>query len=331
MPEKWMRPGEGDPDFGFLNDAEAPQVTRTESGLPTVNEAFVPENSANDSSSPQNEYETDRAVPVHGPAFPQPGSSATRISPFLMGYAISITILFLTLLLTGRISLSGHHPLESLPDVRPLAPKEFRKVPDGTELPAGHALKLGESRRFGDVVVTPLNVTRDPLAFQGFLSGEPAPQLTTKPVLKLWLRFKNVSNGYGFPPFDAGLMSHRSPDHAVNDTAVVNSLLTAVQQDSALPPVRVLNFLHSMDNYFVITGQESARVIMPGEELTTFIASSEAVSELAVPAEMSFIWRVQFRKGIHERSGNGVTTLIDVSFAGSAIAAGSPAVVVPAG
>ena len=254
-----------------------------------------------------------------------------RMSSIVLGYAFAITLFLLLLLFTGRVSFSRVHVLESLPDVRPLAPNEFLRVPDGTPLPPGHAMKIGESRQFGDVVVTPLKVTREPLKFQGFLSGEPAEQLTTEPVLKLWLKFENAADDYGFPPFDAGLMSHRSPPDAVDDTAVVNSFLVTNPSGGRKTDIRVLNFLQSMDSNFVITGQEASKVIMPGEELATFIASSEAVSELTAPAETEFTWRVQFRKGIHQVSGNGVTTLIDVSFFGSEIADLSPAVVAPAG
>ena len=125
-------------------------------------------------------------------------------------------------------------------------------------------------------------------------------------------------------------MSDIRPD-AVDDTAVVNSFLVTNPSGGQKTDIPVLNFLQSMDSNFVITGQEASKVIMPGEELATFIASSEAVSELTAPAETEFTWRVQFRKGIHQVSGNGVTTLIDVSFFGSEIADLSPAVVAPAG
>ena len=350
MATKNERPDDGEQGLEFLNRSDNQTVESAESGLSEVAAFRVADDVGlehpsqttehddhaaaidRDSRSSSGEFLPSSAVNQAGRArvvgnvpsgangISRSVTIRSRVSSLVLGYAIAITLFFLFLLFTGRVSLSRVHVLESLPDVRPLAPNEFRRVPDGTPLPPGHALKIGASRQFGDVVVTPLKVTREPLTFQGFLSGEPAEQLTTEQVLKLWLKFENAADDYGFPPFDAGLMSHRSPLDAVDDSAVVNSFLTANRSGELQPEVRVLNFLQSMDSNFVITGQDPSKVIMPGEELVTFIASSETVSELTAPAETEFTWRVQFRKGIHENSGNGVTTLIDVSFSGSEIA-----------
>jgi hypothetical protein len=245
---------------------------------------------------------------------------AGKLPAFVVGYAIAITLLLLFFLLTGRISFSAHHALESLPDIRPLPPTEFRKVPDGTSLPEGHVMQLGESRRFGDVVLTPVRVTREPLTFQGFLSGQAEEALTTAPVLKLWLQFENVADDYGFPPFDAGLMSYRSPPNAMDESAAVNSFLTLTVPSTDQPTTRVLNYLQTMDSNFVLIGQESARVIMPDETLNTFMACSEDIAAIHATDETDYTWRIQFRKGVHQSSGNGVTTLVDVTFSGSDIA-----------
>ena len=208
-------------------------------------------------------------------------SKANASSPMLLGYAIALTLLILVCLATGRLSLFGNASLESLPDIRPLAPNEFRKVPDGAPVPEGHVLNLGDSRRFGDVVVTPVRVTREPLKFQGFLSGQPEESLTTTPVLKLWLKFENQSGSYAFPPFDAGLMSHRTPPLSSEDSVIANSFLTVSPSDGA-ESVRVLNYLQTMDSNFVLIGQESARVVAPEESLETFIASSNKIDSVSV-------------------------------------------------
>ena len=245
-------------------------------------------------------------------------SKANASSPMLFGYAIALTLLILVCLATGRLSLFGNASLESLPDIRPLAPNEFRKVPDGAPVPEGHVLNLGDSRRFGDVVVTPVRVTREPLKFQGFLSGQPEESLTTTPVLKLWLKFENQSGSYAFPPFDAGLMSHRTPPLSSDDSVIANSFLTVLPSDGT-ESVRVLNYLQTMDSNFVMIGQESARVVAPEESLETFIASSNKIDSVSVTGDSRLTWRVQFRKGVYESSGNGVTTLVDVQFTGADI------------
>ncbi len=241
--------------------------------------------------------------------------AATRMSrqpsAVLTGYAVAITMILLFLFLTGKVQLFGTHPLESLPDIKPLAPNEFKRVPENAELPKDHVLKLGESRRFGDVVVTPVKVTREPLNFEEFRTATAAPNLATEPVLCLWLQFKSVADGYAFPPFDADLMSSRFPLHSQEESTQVNSFL---RLRSGEQTARVLNYLQTSDSNFVLTGQNSGKSIAPGEELLTFVASEEMLPELAASSDSTATWRVQFRKGVNVESGNGVTTLIDVPF-----------------
>jgi hypothetical protein len=246
-----------------------------------------------------------------------------KSSSAVQGYAIAITLLMIFCLMTGRLKLFGNAALESLPDIRPLDSNEFRKVPDGTPVPEGHVLKLGESRRFGDVVLTPVKVTREPLMFEQFQTKAPATTLTTDPVLKLWLRFENRSGWYAFPPFDAGLMSHRTPRFSTDESTIVNSMLN-VSSPGTSSPVRVLNFLQTMDNAFVIVGQQSGKVILPEETFETFIACSEEIQYLTATPETGYTWRVQFRKGVHGSSGHGVTTLVDVLFSENDITDAAP-------
>ncbi len=245
--------------------------------------------------------------------------SDSRLSAGVLGYAIALTLLLLGLLLTGRLSLTGNSVLESLPDLRPLPPNEFRRIEEGAELPKGHVLKLGESRRFGDVVVTPVKLTKGPLKFRGFLSGEINEKLTSQPVLKLWLNFESVADDYAYPPFDSGLMSNRLPPYSKDAATLANSFLRIFvpSQDSAT--TRKLNYLHTLDNNFVIADQNSAKVLQPGESMLTFIAASENDNDVATNDSTQFVWRIQFRKGVHVSSGNGVTTLIDVKFSGADI------------
>ncbi|HQX52516.1 MAG TPA: hypothetical protein PLY87_19705 [Planctomycetaceae bacterium] len=254
---------------------------------------------------------------------PDSSASSDHVSRKLFvsvaGYAIALTLLLLGLLVTGCLALSSNHVLESLPDLRPLKPNEFRPVPDGTDLPDGHVMRIGESRRFGDVVVTPVRLSMEPLKFQSYNTGVPEDKLTTKPVLRLWLTLENVGD-YAFPPFDAGLMSNRTPPDTQDEATMANSFLTVGVPSGEKSSTRVLNFLQTMDNYFVITGQDCGKVLVPNESLTTFVASNEEINGLKTEDGTSFVWRIQFRKGVNTSSGNGVTTLIDVKFSGADLA-----------
>ena len=240
----------------------------------------------------------------------RPGTIA--VPAWFPGYTAAITLVLLFLLFTGRIQLSANHPLESLPDVRPLAPNEFQPVQEDIKLPEGHDLGLGESRRFGDVLVTPVKVSRAPLEFQDFLSGKPEPKLTTTPALRLHLKFENLAADIAFPPFDAALMSHRFQPEASELSILANSFLSVPPDAQNEFPRRLLHYPQTMDSNFVLTGQNAGKVVAPGESLETWVATVPLPDGWSHTGPMR--WRVQFRKGINRTSRNGVTTLIDVNF-----------------
>lgn len=230
--------------------------------------------------------------------------------PYLAAYAAALTMAFLWLLLTGRISLSGKNLLESLPDVEPLRKNEFRLVPTDAELPAGHTLNLGESQQFGDVVLTPFKITREQLTFVNMINGAVADGKVSKPVLKLWFRMTNASPDIAFPPWGVALMSHRSEK---DEATIANSWLM-VKQASAQTDTQVLNYNHPPDSNLDLADQHSRQLLNPGQELTSFIACSETISMIAPEKIESYRWRIQIRKGVHLDSGHGVTTLVDVNF-----------------
>lgn len=289
----------------------APDVTKQNSGavIAKVTRQVAPPASDSEIAAPT------EAAPPNG--------TRAKLPAGLLGYAIAVTLLLLFCLLTGRLSFRANHALESLPDLRPLGPNEFLKVPDGTELPTGHLLKPGESKRFGDVVITPLRITREPLRFEGFLNRTAEDTLTTSPVLQLWVRFENLSDEYSFPPFDSGLMSHRSPPAGTDPSTIANSFLQ-VNEASGTEPIRILNFLQSLDSNFLIIGQNSGKVLAPGESMEACFASSTDIQNVKLDDSTKLTWRIQFRKGVHVDSGHGVTTLVDVAFTGSDITSPAP-------
>jgi hypothetical protein len=271
-----------------------------------VGESVTPAASANsaESASP--------AEPVDGSSPAPRRGNTISVPAWFPGYTAALTIIVAFLLFTGRIHVSSNHVLESLPDVRPLAPNEFKEVKANYAVPPGHVLALGESRRFGDVRVTPVKVTRETLEFQDFLTGKPAPSLTTPAALKLHLRFENVSRNMAFPPYDAALMSHRFPPFSNDLNTLANSFLAQVTDDDEEFPERLLNYMQSMDNNFVLTGQNAGKVVAPGESVETYVASEPIPDDWNPTGRLR--WRVQFRKGVHHETKNGVTTLIDVHF-----------------
>ncbi|GAB5444795.1 MAG: hypothetical protein Fues2KO_51440 [Fuerstiella sp.] len=228
------------------------------------------------------------------------------------GYAAAITILMLLFWLTGRLQLSGVHPLESLPDVKPLQPGEFQKIPDQAQLPSGHTLQLGQTARFGDVEITPLRVTREVLTAQNPARKNSSPEAQSDgPVLKLWFRARNVSEQSVFAPWDLQLMCLRSPEYSVDESTLANSWLLADPDSS--DSQRILNFMHPPGSLFQLTKQNSGLQLQPGEEAEYYVACADDVQHLKLQDVEQFQWRIQIRKGI-SRSGNGVTTMIDCLF-----------------
>jgi hypothetical protein len=210
---------------------------------------------------------------------------------------------------------SGAHQLESLPDVKPRVNAEGKVslmlVPEDAGLPQYHALTLGkpigvedsDGVRYGNVKVKPIKITREPIEFVYYKGappeGVPTPP-ATEPVLKLWLKFTNVSKDQTFAPLDRKLMFRR----ANNFVCGTNQL----QKDGS----RVLLYRHSLDDEWDLKGQPvgDSSLLKPGESKLYYLATNE--DDLA-QLKGDLVWRVHFRKGLSPKN-YGVTTLIDVLF-----------------
>lgn len=252
----------------------------------------------------------------------QPIAASGKYFNALLGYAAALTLLFLFLLVTGRLSLFGNHQLESLPDVKPLRSDEFQLIPPTASLPAGHSLQLGESQRFGDVILTAERVTQEPLKFAHMTSGKEAADLEIPQVLKLWFKVQNVSPDIAFTAWDVDLMCHhsqRGTDIVADEDVLTNSWLLVTKAESQ-QETRVLNFMHPPESSFNLVGHGGDSLVQPGQTQTCFVAASDAALRLRDKAE-AYRWRIQIRKGVHKDSGNGVTTLVDIMFKPNQIAA----------
>ncbi len=219
-------------------------------------------------------------------------------------YASLITIYAAYLTLLGRT-----HQLESLPDLKTVPQQGGRAVVPRPEndLPRGHELKLGQSQRYGNVKVTPLRVTSGPIKFEYFKDVPGNERAPSDPVLKLWLKFENVSDQQIITPIDSTLMYFQRGHSPVISYNVIFRDVDRKKKDGLffynfdrLPP----------ESEWRIVGQDANRELLPHEEYETFIPSQESVE---LPSG-EVIWRVHFRKGYGPKTGNGVTTLIDVRF-----------------
>jgi len=216
----------------------------------------------------------------------------------LIGYATAVTAALVWLYLTrGR-----RHPLESLPDINPQA--QGYLIPEDAPMPPGHTLGLGDTQRFGSLEVTPLKVTRGPAVQRMFGSDE---TLTTGPVLKLWLKIRNVSEDQTFKPFGRKLMMLRG---RTEKRSAASANIFVCRPDEKRKDGRLV-YVFPLPDYQTFVEQHLEHKLAPGEEYMTFIASEEIEPDTL---EGDLLWRVHMRKGYHPETKHGVTTLFEVAF-----------------
>jgi hypothetical protein len=232
----------------------------------------------------------------------------------LASYASAITIAFLWMWLSRNTARP--HELESLPDVAPLGPNEFRYAPQSATMPRGHTLPLGTARQLGYIRVEPLRVTRGPVQYAHY-SDQTQSKPPTPPVLRLWLRFTNVSSDQQIAPLDAPLLLTRSYQ-VESDTVLANQLLLPADRTSQ-KPAYVLD--HPLTSEWDLAGQNLGHRLKPGESLETYIPLEPGSNDHLTG---DLLWRVHFRKGYHDATGNGVTTIIEVPFSTADIQPDSP-------
>ena len=248
----------------------------------------------------------------------QPPRTTTRagISPtvfmIVLSYASAMTLACLYL----AFQLLSNPRTHDLPDLAPPKPKDKKKVttliylsPD-QELPPANVLKLGETRQFGSLKVTPLRVTRGLLEFDYYEPEANQHKDPEGPVLKLHLRFENVSRDQEFVPLDSTLVFYKEVDKKTYGLFKANDFVCKVADRKNLSK-QVLTFDLTPDGNWLLKGENLDREFGPGQVLDTFIPSAPDQIETL---SGDLVWRVHFRKGYNPTSYRGVTTLIEVFF-----------------
>ena len=220
-------------------------------------------------------------------------------------YASLVTIYLLYLTIFGR-----KNQLESLPDLKTVQQMGGRaSVPRAENiLPPGHELKLGQSERYGNIRVTALRVTRGPIVFKHYTGEAGNDRSPSDPVLKLWLKFENVSSGQSITPLDTTLMFF---NRVVDDrVASYNMIFRAEDRKKRKAQFYYPFDRMSAESEWTMVGQHTNAALAPGESFETYVPSGENTEGLTG----NLVWRVHFRKGYGPNTGNGVTTLIDILF-----------------
>ena len=229
----------------------------------------------------------------------------------LVSYASAITIGFLYLLYYGSAN-SKDYGLESLPDPVPPKRKTSGVYQETTPMPSGHDLKIGETQQFGNIKVTVIKVTREPIRFRHF-SDNSKSRLPSAPVLKLWLRFTNVSDEQEIAPLDDQLLFHRIGKDRFSYHS--NQFVVQAEQKENREALRVIAFDHKIGSGWDLADLPLDKPLQPGESRDYYVPTCENELDKLTG---DLLWRVHIRKGYSAR-GNGVTTLFEVHFHSNAI------------
>jgi hypothetical protein len=316
--------------------------------VPAAIDGVIANETLTDSAAAALPVTTDQAAPQTSPTDPAPAASeaqpASNQSPatgvgesfsvssvaggrgvsrhtftLLRNYAIAITVA--VVILVFRLLNPNTSALESLPDVKP--PKKddkivYKLVPEATEMPPGHSLLLGQSQRFGNLKVTPVRVTHDPVEFVHHLGNKGSVRKPGPSILKLWFEFENVSADQSIAPLD-GLVFKRDD----NDWENVRSNNFVCRQSEKKKGGELV-FVYDLNESDIwdLRGQNVELEIAPGEKRETYIPTSEEGIAQLMNSDEPLVWRVHFRKG-YSRKNYGVTTVIEVAFNSSDIGAAS--------
>ncbi len=229
----------------------------------------------------------------------------------LISYASAMTLGFGWLLYQMKMGGAGAG-LESLPDPVPAKKTGFQWYPPRTVMTAGHNLEIGDSQRFGNIKVTVLKVTRGPIQFKHF-SDAKQTRPPTFPVLKLWLRFENVSEDQEIAPLDDQLLFRRSGNNYTEYKS--SQFVCRADQKTRQKPKIVIAYDHVSGSGWDLANLPLDKPLAPHESREYYVPTVEQdLDELTG----SLVWRVHIRKGYSTR-GNGVTTLFEVHFDSSDI------------
>jgi predicted RNA-binding Zn-ribbon protein involved in translation (DUF1610 family) len=233
--------------------------------------------------------------------------------------AVTLACIYLAYLLSQRT------PTLDLPDLAPPAKSENRVttllyVPPDTVIHPAQKLRLGESRQYGALRITPLRVARGPLQFEFFnpVAGEARPP--SAPVLKLYLRFENVSDSQEVVPLDRHLVYTKEPDRRNFGRFKANNFVCSEENRSEFER-HVLVYDLSPESEWLVCDANHDRPLKPGDSVDSFVPTTEEGWK-----ELSgrLVWRVHLRKGYNPTSLRGVTTLIEVTFNSSDIVDDEP-------
>lgn len=294
--------------------------SNTKIANPTVSRALL-------TSAPTEPDSKLRTIPVNKSAWGQideakksrtPRQSNRLTQVLLISYSSIVTLL--AIYFAWRLLVIG--PRKDRLDLPDLAPPKVKEGQETTLIhvrpdlafPQSHIMRIGESKQFGNVVVTAKGIVQGPLQFQHFDPTATTIREPTGNLLQLQLELHNASKEMSFVPLDRALVFTREDDPKTPGLFKSNNWIAPLadgKPKGALIPV----FDLSPESNWNIVAQNLDSVVQPGETLTTFIPSAEgAIAEFEARDAGEWAWRFHLRKGHNPNSLRGVTTMIEVRF-----------------
>jgi hypothetical protein len=245
----------------------------------------------------------------------------------LIPYSILMTIIAVVVYLNFYLNQRTQpHPLEYLPDIDgEYSPPSRKKVESyerpapegkGSEIPPQLRLALGQTKRFGELEVTPLNVALHRIVI---LQRGKEPSKEVALVLKLHL--KNVSPDWAFHPTDPWFVQKWKPG-APGFYPLTRKPYTYLEAGAKRFYGGPITWEEAVpgkgDPRQYIQEQHVDTELKPGEEMDTIVCTDPAdgVQKQLKSYKGPLLWRVQLRRGREHYNGHdkAATCVIGVEF-----------------
>jgi len=235
---------------------------------------------------------------------PSSGLSIPLLIVPLVSYAVLATILLLIVWKENRrLKYENISPLDQIPDVEGDNPgvKKGRvqiTYPNPEEkLPDYLKTTVGKKITIGNLEFEPLKVTREHIYVE---SKGTIAEKEDDPSLVLHFRVKNLSSDHSFAPMDAyfyRLIKAGASDDIDSYTRLQIGQYTLIGGPAEWAPHGSKKLRET------VRGQDTTKVLGPGESMTSFICTDPRkgkLDKMLTQNKGDMLWRIQLRRGLVE-------------------------------
>ncbi|MCS7015972.1 MAG: hypothetical protein RMJ19_01915 [Gemmatales bacterium] len=265
-----------------------------------------------------------------------PGRRRLPISFLLLAVLIPTTVTFVAIsvilfrMWLAEVARKERHPLEDLPDTLEgtvdIGGRPRTVINPVQRPPEGAAVRLGETKRFDGIEVTPLRVRWQRVTYARTEDGRTQVRSSDR-MLTLYLRIRNVSD-HILQPFEPIYnVAFREGRAVYTYLSVGDERFYGPLQDVALERLEDQTYGELWPASHHEGDDETPPKSAPPSELVTIIVAHQSPQRRKIeqalenlPTETALVWYVHLRKGRQDRivKGKGyrlwLTTVVPVSF-----------------